>query len=55
MGLVLALILAAIALIVIGVIIDGLFRLLIIGVIVLAIALIFGGVRARRRSRRVRR
>jgi hypothetical protein len=57
MAFVLALIAAAIALIVIGAILDGLFRLLIIGVIVLAVAVIWGAVRARRggRPRGVRR
>jgi hypothetical protein len=57
MGFVLALIAAAVALAVVGIIIDGLFYLLIIGVVVLAVALVYGAMRTWRRGgpRRPRR
>ena len=57
MGVVLVLIAAAIALAVIGVIIEGLFYLLIIGLVVLAAALTYAAMRTWRRggSRRPRR
>jgi hypothetical protein len=57
MGFVLALVAAAIALAVIGVIVEGLFYLLIIGLVVLAAALIYATMRSWRRGgpRRPRR
>jgi hypothetical protein len=55
MGLVIALIVAAIALVVIGAIVHGLFDLLLIGIGVLIVAVIFAGIRSRLRSRRVSR
>ena len=55
MGLVILLILAAIVLVIIGLIIKGLFYLLVIGVIVFVLALIFGAVRSQLRRRRPRR
>lgn len=55
MGVLLTLILIGIALVVLGLVIHGLFNLLIIGAVVLVLALIFGGIRGRRARRRVRR
>jgi hypothetical protein len=55
MGLVFALIVAAIALVVISVVVKGLGYLLIIGLVVLVLALVSGAVRARRANPRMRR
>jgi hypothetical protein len=56
MGFILALIAAAIVLVLLGVLVEGLARLLFIGVIVLLVALIYGAIRTRlRRRARTRR
>jgi hypothetical protein len=55
MGLLLGLILAGIALVVLGLVIHGLFNLLIIGAVVIVLSLIFGGLRGRRARRRAGR
>lgn len=55
MGFILALIVAAIVLVILGILVETLKYLLIIGIVVAALALIYGAVRSSRRSRRVRR
>jgi hypothetical protein len=52
MGLVLVLIGFAIALVVVGLLVEGLFRLLILGAVVLVLALGYAWLRRRRRPRR---
>ena len=55
MALVLLLVIVAIVLGIVGVAANGLFYLLIIGVVVLAVALIYGAIRFRRGGNRPRR
>jgi hypothetical protein len=55
MGLLLGLILAGVALVILGLVIHGLFDLLILGAVVVVLALIFGGLRGRRARRRAGR
>ena len=55
MAVLLTLIVVGIALIVLGLVVHGLFNLLIIGAVVFVLALIFSAIRGRRVRRRMRR